>query len=223
MALSDLVLQLRIICGDKADSHVIFGEGLGSIQGLPIDGTNRVFRIGGQDGHSLPVVVGSIYVTTVGGTPRTQTGFTLTDATYGVITFSVAPVVNAVVLVDYNYYWFSDASYNEFLAEAAGLTMAGTAATAMPDGLSEAMLQYAASLFFTARASQYAERYSSSGGEAGQSVESVSKAYIAMAAAAKKRADTVRDDFYKGQGQEYKAAVPSTAVVYRIDPITPRH
>lgn len=220
MALSDLITSLRVLAQDGPADHTVFGENLGSITGMPIDGANQNFRLGGQDGHSLPVVAGSVYITNVGTTFRTQSGFTLTDAVNGVVNFTSAPAVNSVLQADYNYYWFTDAKYTEFLNQAAQTTLAGaTGPAAVPDGLREAMMQYALSLFFTSRASQYAERYSSSGGDAGQSVESVAKAYIAMAASARKKGDDFKLDFYKGQGKRETAA--ATIPTFRIDPITP--
>ena len=220
MALADLVLELRLLCKDTASSHIVYGESLGNLPGQPVDGSNTKFRLGGQDGHTLPVVASSVYVTIVGSSFRTQSGFTLSDAANGILTFSPAPSNGAQVLVDYNYYWFADAFYNEFLTQAAQMALAGTTdSTSVPEGLKEAMMQYALYLFYGARASQYAERYSSSGGEAGQSVESVAKVYLSLANAAKKRADEIRDDYYKRQGQRHAPA--SATVSYQIDPITP--
>lgn len=220
MTLAALIVSLRSLASDTTDSNVIFGEKIGDTQ-FVVDGTNKVFRL-----RNVPVVgtvatAASVYLTRPGTSYRIQTGFTMTDMANGILTFTAAPTANENIYADYNYYFFSDAKYTEFLNEAASniLQDATDDPTTVEAGLIPAMLQYALAYFFKARASQYQNRYSSSGGEAGQSVESVAKGFTMLATAAEKRADTMREDFYKRQGQR---EAPSAAVTnYRIDPITP--
>ena len=220
MSMADLITALRKLAHDGPTDHVVYSEKLGvRPDGMTVDGSNKVFRLGGQDGHSLPLVAASVYLT-YGSTQRTQTGFAQSDNVNGIITFTNAPTNGLEILADYNYYWFSDAQYTEFLNEAAQTISAGvTDATAIIAGLQQALYQYALSFFFQSRASQYAERYASSGGEAGQSVQTVCQQYMALSKQAAARGATYRDDYYKRQGQ--REAPASTTVTYRVDPITP--
>lgn len=238
MTLADLITSLRILSHDGPTDHVVFGETLGSRpDGLIIDGINTTFRLGGEDGHSLPLVASSVYMTAPGGFypfgvggfgtgayggtyVRTQQGFTVVDLVNGFVTFTYPPSVGMVLQADYNCYWFSDAQYTEFLNEAAQTTLSGISGpTFVPTGLVQAMLQFALALFFESRASQYAERYATSGGEAGQSVDSVAKTYMSLSDKAMKRGQSYRDDYYKRQGQ--REAPASAVITFRIDPITP--
>jgi len=223
MTLAALITSLRILGHDGPADHTIFGEKLGAVpNGFPVDGSNTVFKIGGQDGHSTPIVAGSVYLTYPADPTkrRITTGFTLSDAVNGFITFSVAPASSTEILADYNYYWFSDAQLTEFINEAAQTTVAGTTdPTTIDANLVQAMLQFALASFFQSRASQYAERYATSGGQAGTSVDQVAKMYLDLAKAATIRATQYRDDYYKRQGQ--REAPSSVVVNFRIDPITP--
>jgi len=227
-----LVDQLRILASDTPDGKPVPGEKLGSEVTMPVDGTNRVFRL-----KSYPLVganasAGSVYVTILGtgAVFRSQTGFTITDYVNGFITFTVAPNPgtagpNDGLYVDYNYNWFNDAKYTEFLNEGAQNLQLDAAVdpTKVPSGLVPALLQYALGSFFRARAAQYADRYPSSGGEAGQNVQTVPQGYRAMANDCMKRGDSLRDDYYKRQGQRLAPAWASnrTYPPPAIDPITP--
>ncbi len=228
MTLAQLIVSLRLLANDDSASKTIWDENLGSDPTTPVDGANTKFRL-----KSIPLVgtttPGSVYITIIGtgAAYRTQSGFTVNDFTLGLLTFSPAPNPGtgqgAGVYASYNYYWFSDAKYTEFLNEAySDLSLnAAVDPTQIPLGLEPAMLQYALARFFKARASQYMERYSSSGGEAGQAVESVSKGYLQAASQAEKRGDTLRDSFYKKQGQQLTPAFQTNRTAPRIDPITP--
>ena len=232
MTMATLLTSLRAMVHDGPADHTIFGEKLGVLpNGYPVDGSNTVFKLGGEDGHSTPIVdlgtppdAGSVFLTytATNGARRTQTGFTISDAVNGFITFAVAPTAGIEILADYNYYWFSDTQHTEFLNEAAQTTQAGvTDPTQVGAGLIQAMMQFAAANFFQARASQYAERYATSGGQAGTSVDVVSKTYLSLAKAATLRGTQYRDEFYSRQGQ--RNAPAAVIVNYAIDPITPRH
>lgn len=221
MSLATLLVTLRTLAQDSTTAKPIFGEDVGADPATPANGSNTHFRL-----KSVPVVSASVYITVVGTSYRTQSGFTV-DLTTGIITFSVAPANGAQVLADYNYYWFSDTQLTEFLntaAENLNLAQNPVDPTTVPTGLVPAMMQYALANVWKARASIYAERYSSSGGEAGQSVESVAKAYTELAKGSEKRGDTLRDAYYQSQGQQLKAAYsnPRTYPAPGFDPITPR-
>lgn len=233
-SLDDLILTLRILAQDYPDSKTVWQETLGSADqpSFPVDGINTKFRL---KKAPLPDAIGMptyIFVSIVGTGPvvRTQAGFTVVDPVNGIINFTVAPNPGGSspngVYVDYNYQWFTDVKYAQFIYQAAQMVLAGTTdPTTVPSGLSDVMLQYALAQFWFARASQYAEQYKSSGGEAMQEVQSVSQTYTALAKAANNRGDILKADYYKSQGQQNSPAYgnPNTYPPQRFDPISPRH
>lgn len=236
MTLASLITSLRLLANDdNTNPKTIWDENLGSDPTTPVDGSNVNFRL-----KSVPLidiaqagVADAVYTwITIVGTgavyrTRLHTVFKVIDPTNGIIQFITAPnpgsAQGAGVYATYQYYWFSDAKYTEFLNEASSDLQLNAAVdpTTVQVGLVPPMLQYALARFFKARASQYMERYSSSGGEAGQSVESVAKGYLQAASQAEKRGDTLRDSFYKKQGQQLTPAFQTIGTAPRIDPITP--
>lgn len=230
MTLAQLITSLRALADDSLDSKPIFSEQMGGSDNLsfPVDGSNRVFRLKSiplADSTGTPVYTW-LTIKGTGSVTRSQSGFTITDPKNGIITFTVAPNPgtsnpNDGVYFDYNYVWFTDAKYTEFLNNAAQDTLAGssTSPITIVDGLVQAMLQYALSYFWTARASRYAEQYESTGGDASEQVQTVTQAYLALAKNARKTGDTMRLDFYERQGQR---ELPSSQDGHvNFDPITP--
>ncbi len=216
-----LIVTLRSLAQDADVSKVIFGENICADPATPADGVNTHFRL-----RSAPVVSGSVYISTVGGSYRSQTGFTV-DLPTGIVTFTVAPAANAQMVADYAFYWFADAQHTEFLNQAGDNLQLGQNPldlTTVVIGLQPALIQYALANLWRARASQYAEKYASSGGEAGESVQTVAEAYIKLARAADKRGDELRDGYYSKQGQKLDVsyASPRTYPAPGFDPITPR-
>jgi len=209
MTLADLLLNLRGLGNDTATSNAIRQEvPLGKV-----DTSNKYYRL-----QNWPVVAGSLYMT-VGSTWRGQNGFTVDPAT-GIITFTAAPTAGSNPFeADYTYYWFSDADHTTFLNVAAKM-LGYTDPTGVEDGLVPALLHYALHEFWKRRSSQYANKYSSSGGTAGHSVEVVTGNFKKLAEEAFDTAGKLRDDFYKKQGRQLN---PSSGVFgYAIDPYTPR-
>lgn len=229
MTLASLVSSLRALAADGPDSKVVLGETLGSAQGLNIDGSNKYFRL-----TQIPVVEGSVYVTITGSGSgngfRLQTGFALSDPQNGILIFDTAPAAGKTISVDYNYYYMNDDSMIEFLNQASeNLQLSQTPAdpTTVPNGLMPALMQYALANFFKSRYAQYAAKYSSSGGQAGQSIDVVGKGYLMAAEKAENLAKSKRDEFYSRQGQSKSAAYAGTTtqgsqIASHIDPITPQ-
>jgi len=229
ITVSSLITSLRLLADDGPDSKVVYEEKITRAT-TPADGSNKIFRL-----SSIPVVTSSIYITIIGtgATYRTQTGFTLTDAANGIITFVTAPNPGAGsgngVYADYNYQYFSDEKYLEFLVEGSEnlqLSQTPPDPSTVVSGLVPALLQYGLSMFFKARYAQYASRYASTGGQAGHSVEVVGQTYLKAADMAEKRADKLRDDYYKKQGQSLTPAYAGTSILgaqiaSQIDPISP--
>lgn len=237
--LANLITNLRILAKDTPTSKVVFGEMLGSgdTPSFPVDGVNTVFRLkkpalsdaAGAPTYTFFTIVGH------GAVARSQSGLTITDPANGIITFSAAPnpgngtypvAPPSGVYVDYNWVWFMDSDYTEFLNLACEMVLAGvTDPTLVQSGLDTAMMQYALSQFWYARASQYAEQYRSAGGEASEDVQTVAQTYLALGKAANARGDYLKLDFYKRQGQREAPAFasPQQFPAPRFDKITPRH
>lgn len=226
-SLATLTTSLRNLASDGPADKIVYGEPLGYDPAFPVNGTNLTFRL-----KNTLVVTASAYYTIVGtgAVVRSQSSFSVTDSPNGIVAFTAghAPNPGAApngIWIDYAWQWFADAKYTEFITEGArNLQLSATGdPTTIPEGLIPAMLQYALANLFRARASLYQEKYSSSGGDAGQSVESVAKGFAAMANAADKRGDSLRDSYYQNQGQRLQAAwgSPTTYRPPAIDPITP--
>lgn len=208
MTREELISHLRSIVGDKQNSNVVWGE---SPKGNN-DGSNKVFRL------QIPNIVPETLFMTVNTSVRFQTGFSV-DPDNGIITFDTAPASAAnPFLADYCHYWFDDDEHLEFLNEGTR-ALGQTVPTGVVDGLLPALYQYAAYHYYTRRASMVAHRYPSSGGQVGHSVDSVVKNFLMLATAAMKNAVTLRDDYYKRQGQ--REAPSSGTVNYGFDPISP--
>jgi hypothetical protein len=216
--LAALVLELRILAKDKDDSNYILDEELKAVGGGGANGSKTKFRLQRQNIVGTSTTVHSVYLSQ-NSTIRTQSGFTV-DLTNGILTMSAAPAAaDSPLSVDYNFYWFPDASYNEFLTDA-GRALKFTDVTTTPDGLLPALLNYGLYYFYIARATEYAHKYASSGGQAGQSVETVTGNFRALAKLAKADAEKFRDDYYKGAGA--RQAPASHFINYGIDPGSPR-
>jgi hypothetical protein len=236
--LAGLITDLRILVEDAPDSKIVYGEQLGlSDQPMfPVNGVNKNFRL---KKPLLSDYVGSALYTWVtvvgtGAVARTQVGFTIADQINGVISFTSAPDPGGGtyptappngVYVDYNYEWFSDAKYAQFLYQAAQMTLAGTTdPTTIPNGLTDAMLQYGVYLTFTALAGRFAQEFASSGGEAHADAQQPAQVYRSLAKDAKANADQLKKDFYMRQGQREAPAFvnPTSFPPSRFDRITPR-
>ena len=201
------IVRVRASLGDSAASKLQRFENL-----FKPDGVYRIFFLA-----NFNVVAGTVYVTQ-DASVRSQTGFTV-DTANGILTFTVAPLSTLTKFyADYNYYFATDAEYTEFVNQA--LSYLGIAdITGVPQGLEAALIEYAKYAYYQKRATEYANRYNSSGGVAGHQVESVTKNYLALGKSAFTMASDLRDDFYKRKGK--RNAPASGSFNYSIDPWTP--
>lgn len=220
---SPTVADLRLLVSDPATApspyNLARGESLQLPEGAAV-ATCTVFYLA-----NAPIVASSVYLTT-GTTFRTQSGFTV-DTNNAILTFSVAPGASGSLpnpfVVDYNFNWFTDADYIAFIGRSLELlgfaaNISGTTTTTVLDtGLFPAVYELAKSWFYGRRATQYAEKYSASGGGQGQQVESVCKHFQDLEKVSYAEGIKKRDDFYKRQGQ--REAPSSHAVNYGISPI----
>lgn len=223
---STLINKLRILAQDTVQSHTIYRESLGTDPTYPINGSNVTFQL-----KSIPVVAASpftspqwsVFVTlNVSGTitPRSQVGFSLTDAYNGIITFDSAPASGTLISADYNYLWFPDASYSEWLIEAAQETLAGVSdPSQIIEGLIEVMLQYGLSHFAMARASFFGEQIRASGGDQSQDAQTKADFYLNMSKSAYAKAKELQTLFYQRQGQ--RNAPASGDIQHLWDPVSP--
>lgn len=233
--IQSLTSSLRTLTHDTPDDKVIFSEELGGADqpAFPVDGMNTVFRLKNIP-LANPATAGLTDATFVwvsilgtGAIQRSQSHmlFHVTDPANGIITFTTPPNPGTVnptdgVYVDYNYYWFSDVKYQEFLNQAANMTVAGVIdATQIVEGLVEAMLQYGVAYFWKARASAYGDKIESTGGDASNKPQSVTSAFLALAKEAQSRGDYLKADYYKRQGQRDLPSSQDGNV--NFDPISP--
>ena len=222
MTIETMIERVRILTGDTKDSKAA-NDQLGRDTSYPVDGSNVTFKL-----QNVPLVPGSLALTIrgTGAVVRQKAGISITDEAHGIFDLVAAPNPGTGqddgAWVDYNWFWMADDKYREFITQAAE-NLQGAAApnpASVISGLVPAMMQYALALAWRARASLYAEKYSSSGGEAGQSVQSVAEQYRKMAQDADKRGDTLRDDFYKKQGARNSVASNGPGAP-SFDPISP--
>lgn len=212
--LATLITQLRTLARDLPTSNRSVEE---TPKGLN-DGSNTNFRL------SSPILIDAAHIWwTSDGTFRSQTGISIVDANLGYIAISPAPPVgtqNQPFYVDYYYNWFADSDYTEFLNDGSRDLVGNGNPTVVIDALVSALLQYALSKFYQARATQYAARYSSSGGQAGQNVDVVTKNFQTLAKQSADLGEKLRDQYYEDLGQRETPA--SGTINYRIDPMTPK-
>ena len=227
-----LTTSLRILTHDAPDDKVIFSEQLGGsdMPAFPVDGSNKVFRLKSVPLADVTGIAGAALYTwlTIRGTgavQRTHAGFKIDDPANGIVEFTVAPNPGSTnptdgVYFDYNYFWFSDVKYQEFLNQAANMTVAGVVdATQIVEGLIEAMLQYGVAYFWKARASAYGDKIESTGGDASNRPQTVTQAFLALAKEAQSRGDFLKLDYYKRQGQRELPSSQDGNV--NFDPISP--
>jgi hypothetical protein len=208
MTIADLIIRARILSNDTAVANFSRETPTGRN-----DGTNKYFQTQNKN-----VIAASAFLT-VNTSYRAITGFTWTDATQGLLNIDPAPTANANPFwIDYNFYWFQDTDYTEFINDA-GLKLSVLDPTTVNPGLVDALLQYALGYFWQRRATQYAHKYASTGGTVGQSVEKVTEAFRELSDQAFKKGDDFRLAFYQRQGQREAPASTSTNV--NVDPYTP--
>lgn len=209
LVLANVITSCRILANDTPTSNFIPEE---TPKGLT-DGSNTKFRLQYQN-----IVATSVYIS-YGSTFRTTTGFTV-DLVNGILTFTPAPANGVKLLADYNFQWFTDADWTEFLAQAALQLGSSTDVTTVNPGLQQALEQYALYNFYMRRATRYADKYASTGGQASQQVETVTQNFLNLAKNAMKMGDKFRTDYYEKQGQQKNPS--GTVVAMQFDPMSPR-
>jgi hypothetical protein len=217
------VAEMRLLVRDPAASalpfsdNLVYGEEAGLPQGQTLGAsTSTLFTLANK-----PIVAGSIYVTV--GTSYRQTvaaaGVT-PDYINGLLSFASAP--SSVPLIDYNFNFFQDSDYQEFINQGLRfLGFPGNSTQTLDELLAPALYEAAKHWFYKARSTTYANRYKSNGGGLGQEVDVVTANFKKLADEALADAKQMREDYYTRQSQN--RAPSSHFFNYGVSPITPRH
>lgn len=172
-----------------------------------IDGTNATFSTF-EYRRTIPFTsaTGTIGVFKSG---TNITSSVLTDDTdSGIFTIASSAIPSAtgrdVLTASYYYQWFVDSELDQFLQNGSSWLGLGVTYTNIPDGLNVACLRFAAQEAYEAAASKYstriAEVFQLEDAPSEDILKSV-EAFHTMADNFLAKAETMRDDFYKRQGQ----------------------
>lgn len=219
---------------DGYDSKRVFR--FNKLQGN-IDGSNLVFQI-----PQARLVVSPAGLAPQGyknNTPLVfNTDYTVPDPKGGTVQFVAPPVDGDAIDFTFNYVWMDDVEWDHHLNRAANeigfttyytssssiantepLPVNGTIPSDIPDGLFNAICLLGASFVAQALSLRFATRYDTSAGDQSFSPSQMSKAFDTIREKLEKRAYTARDDFYKGQGRQYRPATAQQSFV--LPEVTP--
>lgn len=221
---ADAIAALRTEISDDLYGKVVVGF-------TPLvgeqDGVNKDFQIPQDRINATTLKLyknGSILTVT--------TDYSVIDASQGMIRFVVSPNEADTIATTFNWIFFMDVELDHFLNRAANEftiasyhTDAGFGETIpilpsdIPDGQKPAILLLAAYRAAQALATRYATRYDSSTGEQDAKASQMAERFDKMAERLRKLALDARNDFYQGQGAQYRPSQKS--VGYRLPPWTP--
>lgn len=169
-----------------------------------VDGTNKTFKT-----FEKRRFTGTLTVY-VNGTAATVTA---DDVDTGEVTLTNAPAVNAIVEGSYYAKFFLDDELDRFLLEGAKW-LGYTTAASLPDGLTPACKHYGAQEAYhflcTFQADTLAEQYRLED-TAGDTWKTVVDFYRKLGEDMRKKAEYLRDEYYKGKGQQHQALSTSLA------------
>lgn len=212
---------------DQYDSKVVFR--FKPLQGI-VDGQNLIFQIPQQrlvviNGYNGNNLFPQIYKNNVA--MAFNTDYTVPDTKNGIVNFtaSTTPQVGDSIDATFNYVWEDDVEWDHHLNRAANeigyttyytqssniantesLPVNGTMPSDIPDGLFNAICQLAASFVASALATRFSTRYDTSAGDQSFSPSQMAESFSKLATSLQAKAYNTRDDFYKGQGRQYKAS-----------------
>lgn len=206
--LANFLIQARQNVGDGPTDNLARLESLNQPDsGGIINGTNVNFVF-----KNFPVVdpaVGGLTTVYVDGVLIPSSGYTLNEAT-GEIVFNVAPTESAIV--SYYYYLMTDTAWTNFTQDALRRINISTGVPAtdilgVPDPLIAALSSYAGGAWARRIAGQSGLWYNQRLQERQEDRDSISKKFMQMSEALFKDGDIARDDFYKGDGAQFKPAM----------------
>lgn len=138
------------------------------------------------------------------GTMMSSTGVGQDDMASGAFSLVNAPADTDTLRATYYYQWFTDPELDNFLQNASTWLGFGPSYIGIPDGLNAACLRFAAQEAYLAASMKYATRMSEVYKLEDAPSEEIVKALDAFKSMANdfmKSAETLRDDYYKRQGQ----------------------
>ncbi len=192
-----------------------------------MDGVNTRFTI-----VRWPIPVGTFKLYKSGALLVVTTDYAI-DLTTGLLTMVVAPNFSAGdrLEADYQFIWFPDEQYLEFVISAGGMLGKTSTATTVADrvdavilateeGLMEALKLFAACRYYMSRGGEYTHQFNANAGGQTQFSESISRNFRDSAKQTCDRATLARDDFYKGFGGREKpaAAIRNFSGIRRYQP-----
>lgn len=175
------------------------------------------------------------------------TDYTVVDAIKALLNINVGgakpPQPGDSIKVTVNWLWMTDIELDLHLTHGAnevgfttyytdppqsGPTIPGTAAipvngtipTDIPDGLFNAICLLAAGYACRAISQRYSIRYDTSAGDQSNSPSQMAKSFLELSKDLEKRGLNARDDFYKGQGRQYRPET-NVAAGFVLPPVTP--
>lgn len=187
-----------------------------------MDGTNNIFTL---QFYPIEAATFKLYkngALLVGG----GTDYTLTAGT-GTVVMTVAPAYSDRLVSSYQFKWFEDTRYHEFIWHA-GQRVGVTATTtgnpsdraaamvlALDDGLMDAVRLFSACEYCLRRATEAAHKVASSGGGQTVSPQSITSQFEKLGKGFCDRAVAARDEFFEGKGRREKPA----SGISKFDPI----
>lgn len=153
-----------------------------------------------------------------------QTDYKMLDLLSGDLQYLTdKPLEEDDIRVSFNWVWFTDIEWDGHLNRGANeigfasyyvgdSTIAGSeqladgasAPSDIPDGLFNAIVKMGAALAAKGLATRFSTRYDTSAGDQSFSPSQMAKSFTELAKSLKEEAMTARDDFYKGQGRQFK-------------------
>lgn len=231
---SNAILNIRGELDDLANSKLV--SAFNKLEGLQ-DGTNLTFRI-----PQMRIVASTLVMYRNEKSLTVVTDYDLTDPVGGVLVYINAPSLTDTQAATFYFNWFTDIEYDHFLSRAAnelGFDVYYTGSADTPgvepvlddngnpitvtdfeSGLKAALIYLAAGHACKALAARLAVKYDITYGDHSLSPSSMSKQYADMAKDFTVRGNTARDDFYKGQGRQYRPAIATSG--YFLPDVTPK-
>jgi hypothetical protein len=228
------ILDCRANLDDTYDGKVVFQ--FQPLQGAQ-DGTNSIFQIPqsrvavSPPGYTPPVFP-QVYVDDTA--PVYGTAYNVLNAKQGTLQFTAGniPTPENSVKVTFNWTWFDDIEIDHHLMRGANKigfsayytsssSITGTESipsgdnlpTDIPDGLFDAIIQMGASLAAKALALRFSMKYDFGAGDQNFSPSQMAKSYSDLSKELEKSALNARDDYYKGQGRQYRPSTGQTGYV----------
>jgi hypothetical protein len=206
------------------------------------DGANKIFTIIGGRLVIYPIASPTLFPQMYeDGEPLIfNTDYAVPNPKSGQVSLTNAPLESDSLAVDFNYTWFDDLEWDSYLCRAANkinftlyytgastipgtfqLPVGGTAPADIPDGLFDAIMQFAAAMASEALAQRFATRYDTAAGDQSFNPSQMASAFDKRAAKLEKAGLNARDDYYKGQGRQYQSAI-KVNTGFELPPITPQ-